>query len=314
MNFSKVPTPLAGLALGISSLGLLWKNVYGFGGEPAAIVAGGLLSLLIAKYVLNPTLILSDLKHPILGSVFPTFCMALMVVSVSVSQYVEAVGLSIWLFAIVLHFTLFIIFGYFQSKNFNMKNVLPSWYIPPIGIVVSCVTFQHHLTSYEAFEPLAVFLLYCGFAFYAISLPLVLYRWLFLGEIPMLAKPTLGVLAAPASLTLAGYLSIERSINVDFMLWYVLLAIGMTLTLCFLLVKLLKLPFNPGMSAYTFPLVISATATTLLTNYLHANNLHLQIANALHYVSVIEIGLATAMVIYISIRYALHYSSSDSAR
>lgn len=312
MNFNKVPTALGGLALGISSLGLLWQNVYGFGKIPAAIIAGILLSLMIGKYVLHPRLIISDLKHPVLGSVFPTFCMALMVVSVSVAQYAEVAGLSIWLFAIALHFTLFVTFCYFQFKNFNMKNVLPSWYIPPIGIVVACVTFQHHLASYAAFESFAVFLLYYGFAFYAISLPFVLYRWLFLGEIPAIAKPTLGVLAAPASLTLAGYLSIEQAININFMLCYFLLAVSMTLTLCVLLVKLLKLPFNPGISAYTFPLVISATATTKLMHYLIDNNLVSTFSNALHYVMQVEIVLASAMVLYISVRYIHHYFLSKT--
>ena len=306
-NFKNVPTPLGGLALGISSLGLLWQFLFQFGQAFTAIISSCLLVLLFLKYVLNPALIISDLKHPVLGSVLPTFCMALMIVSTFIAKFSASIALTMWLFAIVLHFVLFVLFCYFQNQNRNIKNVLPSWFIPPIGIVAGTVTFQHHLPIYEAFEPLAHFLLYYGFAFYVITLPIVLYRWLFLGAIPDAAKPTLGVIAAPASLTLAGYLFMEQNLNLSFMEGYILLAIIMTVSVYLLLLKLLKMNFSVGMSAYTFPLVISATAMAKLSFYLAENSVNLWLSTWIYYSAQIELVLATLIVCYISVKYLQHY-------
>ena len=307
MNFKNVPTALGGLALGISSLGLLWESFFQFGQAPTALIALCLLILLFLKYVLHPQLIISELKHPVLGSILPTFCMALMVVSAFISQFSEKVAVTMWLVAIVLHFVLFILFCYFQNQNKNLKNVLPSWFIPPIGIVVGSVTYQHHLPVYDVFEPLAHFLLYYGFVFYAISLPVVLYRWLFLGEIADAAKPTLGVIAAPASLTLAGYLSIEPNLNIGFVEGYVLLAILMTVTVYILLFKLLKMDFTHGMSAYTFPLVISATAMAKLNHYLAESSINSALLTWVNYSAKFELVFATLIVVYVSMKYLQHY-------
>ena len=211
----------------------------------------------------------------------------------------------------MLHFVLFVVFCYFHNKNRNLKNILPSWFIPPIGIVVGTVTFQHNVPVYEAFEPLAQFLLYYGFAFYALSLPIVLYRWLFLGAIPDVAKPTLGVIAAPASLTLAGYLSITENVNLGFVEGYVVLAILMTLTVYILLFKLLKMDFSVGMSAYTFPLVISATAMAKLNHYFAEVSVNSWLSIWSNYSAEFELLFATSIVIYVSMKYLQHYLKRD---
>lgn len=86
--FRRLPSPLAGLALAIASLGWAWENVSAeFPGLAlGAAVAGILLSLLTVKFILHPELLNEELRHPVVGSVLPTFAMALMVISKAVGS------------------------------------------------------------------------------------------------------------------------------------------------------------------------------------------------------------------------------------
>ena len=101
------PTPMAGLALGISSLGWSWESFAPLGGMAqlaGAIAAAVLLLILGAKFVLHPRLLLADLAHPVVGSVVPTFAMALMVVSKAAGEWLmPAIGVTLWLVAVALH-------------------------------------------------------------------------------------------------------------------------------------------------------------------------------------------------------------------
>ncbi len=84
------PTPMAGLALGIASLGWCWENaadLNGTGQVAGAAIASAILLILIIKFVFHPKSLWNDLTHHVVGSVVPTFAMALMVVSKAVGMY-----------------------------------------------------------------------------------------------------------------------------------------------------------------------------------------------------------------------------------
>ncbi|MFT5879400.1 MAG: exfoliative toxin A/B [Moritella sp.] len=81
VNFQLLPT--LGLALGIASVGGLWESVYGFKGYIqafTALVAAGILAALLLRFILHPQTLWNDLSHHVVGSVVPTFAMAIMVV------------------------------------------------------------------------------------------------------------------------------------------------------------------------------------------------------------------------------------------
>ena len=82
------PTPMAGLALGIASLGWCWENaadLNGVGQVTGAVIASILLVILAAKFLFHPKSLWNDLTHHVVGSVVPTFAMALMAVSRNLS-------------------------------------------------------------------------------------------------------------------------------------------------------------------------------------------------------------------------------------
>lgn len=99
MIFSKIPTPIAGLALGISSVGVSIEYVTCFSGIAqyvGAVIGILLLSLVFLKFTFNPRLLISEIKQPIIGSILPTFTMCLMVLSKTLSVYSLLYGELLW--------------------------------------------------------------------------------------------------------------------------------------------------------------------------------------------------------------------------
>jgi exfoliative toxin A/B len=85
------------------------------------------------------------------------------------------------------------------------------------------------------------------------------------------------------------------------------IAILMTGIIYLAFIKLLRLPFSPGYAAFTFPLVIGATALFKVGHLLE------QWPQAAHYVAQInllahfELGAATLIVGYVALRYLMFF-------
>lgn len=302
-RFANVPTPMAGLALGIASLGWAWENVGLFAGGAqmlGAIIATALLLILAGKFVLHPQLLMQDLAHPVVGSVVPTFAMAIMVVSDAVGDNLGSqLGIALWLFAIALHLVFLVTFIWHRLQDFQLHHMVPSWFVPPIGIIVADVT-----SPGGAFAPLAQTLLWFGIVCYAIMLPMMLYRLIFCAEVSDAAKPTIAIMAAPASLSLAGYLTVTAEPAP--VLVAVLLGIGVLMTALVYLafIKLLRLPFSPGYAAFTFPLVIGATALFKVVTLAENSGLDIASINLLRWLAEGELSIATLVVSYVALRFA----------
>ena len=114
--------------------------------------------------------------------------------------------------------------------------------------------------------------------------------------------PTFAILAAPASLSLAGYLTIMSEPNLMLVSVLTPLAIFMTAIVYIAFVRLLRLPFSPGYAAFTFPTVIGATALLKLGSALEA------VSSGLFFrLGLLELVVATLMVFYVAARYAFFY-------
>lgn len=304
---SDTPPPIAGLALAIVSLGWCWENVLQLDNvlkHGSAILSTLLLIPLVIKYGLNGNRLLQDLSHPIIGSVMPTATMALMILSSSIRDFHYWLGECIWLVAVISHLLLMCGFIYFRLKQFSLEEMVPTWFIPPIGIVAADVSFS----GSEVLKPLADYILLFGLFSYVLMLPAMLYRLIFLSRISENLMPTIAVLAAPASLTLAGYLTVTvhtHSLTLIALLFGI--ALTMTTTLYVSLFHILRLPFNPSLSATTFPLVIGATALYKLTNYLAHSGFEAIYINQILIVAHIELAVATGIVCYVAIRYLLAF-------
>ncbi|MCL2919816.1 TDT family transporter [Shewanella litorisediminis] len=303
---AKLPSPLGGLALAIASLGWTLENVLpsaqGMAQLWGSVTGAILLMALTLKFILHPKILAEELAHPVLGSVIPTYAMGWMVVSRCVGNYFPGAGEILWLLAVAIHLGFLAIFCYHRSRNFSLDSMVPSWFVPPIGIIVAAVAFPPHGP-----RVLAEALLWFGMLAYLVMLPLMLYRLIFRAAVPQAAQPTLAILAAPASLSLAGYLSLIPEPSVVIVGLLLTLALLMTSIIYLAFFHLLRLPFSPGFAAFTFPMVIGATALFKTHDWLAAHTQADTLILELSYLARIELAVAAAVVLFVSAKYLAFY-------
>nr|WP_306671079.1 TDT family transporter [Endozoicomonas sp. SESOKO1] len=307
VRLRNVPTPLGGLALGIASLGALWALVLPGYAEwfklSSALVASLLVLAIFFKFVSNPGLFREDLAHPVASSVMPTCAMASMVIAQSLLSVMPVFAKGLWLLAVITHLLLFIGFTVHRLIDFQLHHMVPSWFVPPVGIIVAAVT-----SAGMGHEKLVFMLFIFGLCCYFIKLPVMLYRLIFRETIPDAALPTFAIMAAPASLSLAGYLSITNQPNYLLVAVLLPLAIFMTSLVYVAFVRLLRLPFSPGYAAFTFPMVIGATALFKLADILHQQG-YQKVCEVINNLAGFELLVATVIVFYVALRYLWFYFS-----
>lgn len=257
-KFAQIPVALSGLAAGVAALGAVLANeLYSGINYLTVTIASLCLLLIIAKKILHPRLLWKEIAHPVLGSFLPTFDMALMVISVNVAKVLPTAGITLWYIAIAIHLIFMTGFFYYRFKEFNLNQMLPSWFVPPIGVVVACVT------GGPMHAPLVTHILfYFGFSCYFMLLPVMLYRLIFGERLQDNQLPSFAVMGAPASLCLAGYLSAFADPNPYLVHFLLPIALMMTILVYISMVRInhLRIKFAPIYASFTFPLAIGANA------------------------------------------------------
>jgi tellurite resistance protein TehA-like permease len=304
-KLAKLPTPLAGLALGTASIGKL-LSIYGYEQNITVSIATTLLIIVLAKFVTNPYLLLQELKHPVLGSIIPTFAMTTMIISSQFPEQFFSQAILLWYTAVAIHLSLLAAFIVLQCGNFKLEDVLPSWFIPPVGLAVAALTCPG-----AASAELAQYLLYFAISMYFVLLPLMLFRLILL-PISNATKPTIAILAAPPNLCLAAYLTFVEQPAIFLVFILLGLALLMSAVVYICLFTLLRLPFTPAFAGFTFPLVISATASIKVCDFLEEHVGDIQAENILNIIATAQLYIAAAMLVYVTIRY-VHFFTNTSA-
>ena len=311
---SRLPSPMAGLALAIASLGWAWESMSPkLGGNAqlaGALIASILLAMLIAKFVLHPKVLIEELSHPVIGSVIPTFAMGLMVVSAAIGQFSQGAALTLWLTAISIHIIFLFMFIYNRAIDFKLSHMVPSWFVPPIGMIVAAVSFPHGELLQVQNHWIANAIVNFGMLSYLVMLPIMLYRLIFCEPIADAAKPTIAILAAPASLSLAGYLTISNQPSLIIVAVLLTVALLMTSIIYLAFFNLLKLPFSPGYAAFTFPMVIGATALFKTVTWIVSTYGESILSVSLLITAKFELVIATIIVTYVAVRYLRHYKTA----
>jgi len=298
----KVPIPMAGLMLGLAALGNLvqsygdvYRNILGG-------ISGVLLILLIMKIATDPNGVKESMDNPVVASVSPTLSMGIMLLATYIKPYFPSVSYGIWVVGLVLHAALILYFTKRYLLSFNIKKVFPSWFIVYVGIVVGSVTAPAYNQAI-----IGQYLFWFGFISYLVLLPIVIYRVVKVKEIPAPALPTIAIFAAPASLCLAGYINSFPNKNMGIIGFLAVLSLIMLGAALLYMPKLLKLPFYPSYSSYTFPFVISGVAIKLTNGFLAKSG------NPIAWLKPIvkfEEVIAILFVLYVLIKYIQFLFSS----
>lgn len=301
-RISRYPTPVGGLALGIASLGLAWERMGAtITSEIAAGIAIVLLALLSTRFAMYPETVLRDLQNPVAGAVVPTYAMAWMLVSITLHQINHVLGWVVWTAAVLLHVLFLTVFVIHQARDFHLTAMVPAWFVPPVGIITAAVAYRGPGSG--PLYWLAVVALYFGMVSYAIMLPIMFYRFIFKENVPQAAMPTLAILAAPASLSIVGYLSLIDAPEPLPVFLLQGIAVLMTAIVYVAFSVLLTLPFSPGFAAYTFPMAIGATAQFVIADELVQWHSSQELVDQVHALAVVELWIATIVIGYVCLRY-----------
>lgn len=302
-QFSSIPSSQASLALAIIALGQAWSLYIpeiGLVIRPYLAGFGALLLLpVLIKYFSSFQLFITDIKHPLTGSLMAPMSMALLVLCDYLAAISPYIAYPLWFAALLFHIVMMIMFFFYQIAHFKMANILPSWFLYPVGLISSSLAgsqFGHTVFS-------ATLVKICV-AIYFFMLPVVLYRLVFEGSVRRRARPTLAIMAAPINLTLAAYLVNYK--QPDPILTGALAGIAITMTLLVYLCyfRLLRLKFQPSIAAATFPSVISALAMHRLTHFFQQYFPHW---HWLHHFGWFELSVATGLVIWVVFGYIKMY-------
>lgn len=291
----KMPVPICGLALALAALGNLLVTY-----NTALRYTLGALALLVlllftVRIFADFAAVKAELGTPLTLSVFSTYPMAWVLLAAYLRPFAGGVSMGVWVFGLVLHLFLILLFAKKYLLHWNIKTVFPTWFVLFVGFVVGSVT-----APAMGMQAVGRVLFYVGFACYLILLPIMLYRVFKVKGIPQPATPTYAIFCAPISLCLAGYLSaFEDKIPA---LVYCMLALCLVSYVGVLvaMVKLLRLPFYPSYSAFTFPLVISAIAQKMSTAFLQGQGIAVP-----GVLVIITTLVAAAIVAYVLVRFAM---------
>lgn len=293
-----LPASLTGLALGIAGLTGALGTV--FAPSIAAIgcvITAVLVFSILLRNIVHFPIFIQEFKHPVSGSYIPTLFMASMLVAAYIVPYVRWFGVALWLVAIVGHLAICVNFIYYRIKFFHHDHIVPSWFVPPVGIVVACVTSVD-----MGFPLLARVLFYVGFGAYCILLPIILYRLFFGTRLTDEQLPTFAIMGAPANLCLAGLLTVFP--NASPYVVHALLALGVMTTLLVYLffIRIIQLSFTPGFASLTFPLAVGATAVLKYTVYAEQVFQNPSIVEFWYTIGMIELIVASCVIAFVALR------------
>ena len=241
------------------------------------------------------TTYISESIHHVYRTLFEALLLVILVVYLSLQSWRATI-----IPVVAVPISLIGTFGVMMLFGFSLNMLTLLGLILAIGIVVADVTFP----EVAVLLPFAKILFWMGAAAYAVLLPLMIYRLFFLPEVPNGAKPTIAILAAPASLLLAGYLTVEKDPSLLLVALLFGIAILMTVVIYFAFWRLLRLQFSPGYAAFTFPMAIGATALYKLSNLVAGFPGALHYAHQIRFLAHVEVTVAAVVILYVAALYA----------
>lgn len=317
-NISILKEKIKGLPIGVMATllsVLTLSNIFatlGFNSLKHIVMNLGIIVIIFGflKLILYPKQVADELNDTSLASIYPTFCMSMMLIASYYVKYNYILGKSLWLFAIVLNTIIILIFVYNNLiKKFEYAKFLPTFWVAFVGIIVSVIT-SPAMNS----QTLATCIFYFSTIAYFIILPFMIYR-LWTKPVADAPYPTLCVMSAPPSLCLVAYLTLFKEPNICITLFLYLIVFVATIYMYTRFPKIFSMKFIPTFAGITFPLAISTLATFKVASFLDSIG-KIAFANLLKEIGSLELIVACAgisFVVYNFTRVFLSIFKSENA-
>ncbi len=296
---ARIPVPLCGVALAIATIGTMLESFAPIAWYVCGVIATVFLALILAKCVMFPQAVVSDLNNPVFGGVAGTFAMLLIGLSVYLARISWSAGFMLWIVGLGLFLTLMVRYLLNVAIRLPIMEITPAYLIPFIG-------YQAAAISAPAFqvEHIGYVLSIIGNVLTPLLMALALVRFLRHHPLKKPQTPLICILTAPFGMALASYLSCTAQPNETFALVLQVLAfVFLIVGLIAAGVSLATLPFAPTFGSLTFPFVISASGTAKYAALLEGSASAL--APAISTLAHIQLVIAVVLVTYVTIRFVI---------
>lgn len=258
-----LPVGFFGAAMGLSGLCVAWRLAAVLFGLPLFIAeAIGFLAVLaflliaagyVAKLAFYPARVAAEWNHPVIGPLFSTIPISLLLLPIVLRPYAPGLATLIWILgaASMAGFTTYIV-ARWLTRQPAIDHAAPTWFVPVIGALnIPAAGMFHDVPAVHQFYLLAVGI---GFVFAFVLFTLVFARLVFRPPMPAPLTPSLAILMAPFGVGFIGYTQTIENID---LFASMLLACGLFMVIVLLpvLVRAARRPpFRLSWWALSFPL------------------------------------------------------------
>ena len=208
-----LPVGLFGSTMGLTGLSVAWRLAHERYGAPEwialAVAALAVLAfvLVLTGYTIKAVTafpaVRSEFNHPIVGNLFGTALISLLLLPIVLEPFAHRVALFLWALgaAGMVVFAWFIVSRWMSDRQ-QVAHATPAWFIPVVGLLDVPLA----LPSLGLPLPgLTVFALAVGLFFALPLFTLIFSRLLFEPPLPDALKPTLLILVAPFAVGYSTY-------------------------------------------------------------------------------------------------------------
>jgi tellurite resistance protein len=313
--FRQVPVALFASAIGLAALSVAWRLAQVRFGTPAwaswlvagaAVVAfASMCAAYAAKAWSAPDAVREEFASPVLGSLFATIPISLLLLPVVVAPVLPTVALASWTAgAIGMAAFAWLIVDRWMGNRQHVAHATPTWIVPVVGLLD--VPLAMPSLGLESLHGVMVAGLAIGMFFAVPLFTLVFSRLLFEDRLPDALQPSLLILVGPFAVGTSAYVATTGRIDLFAQALY-----GVTLFLLAVLIGRLRYlgrccPFRLTWWAVSFPLA-SAASAALRVAIEYPGVLNDVVATAL-------LGLSSAVIGWLVVRTLLGIARGELGR
>ncbi|WP_082491569.1 SLAC1 anion channel family protein [Pedobacter sp. Leaf194] len=298
-----LPVSLFGGIMGLCGLTFSWRlaekawHINTFCSEVIGMLALSCFIALSIAYILKimkyPSLVFSELKHPVQACFFATMIVSLLLIPGVLFLYLPVISKILWLVGAILifFFAIFILRKWLDNQQ-TLQSAVPVWILPVVG-TLDVPIVGLHLGIPEAKEICTMFF-GIGLIFSIILMVIVLSRLLFQAQLSKDIQPTLLILTAPFALAYTCYIQIQGKGDLaSATMFYFNLFLFLILSGKILLLPK-TCPFKVSWWSVSFPLT---AVTVTCFNYASTSVFFLH-----RLISIILLAITTLIIIYLFIQ------------
>jgi tellurite resistance protein len=257
-TLTHLPVALFAAVMGISGLGLAWREAAAVFAAPPVIgetilglgiaVYGLMVAAYGCKLVRHPAAVRAEFNHPVTGTFFPTFTIATMLVASAVLPYAPVLAREFWLIGCALTFILtLLIIRRWLGGHAELRHVTPQWFMPVVGNIVAPLA-----APTLGYTELGWFFFAVGVIFWIVLLAVIFQRLVFAGPLPAPLRPTLFILLSPPAVAFSAYVALGGQID-GFAKVFFYGALAIVFLLLSLARTFMSLQFAATWWSFTFP-------------------------------------------------------------